>query len=107
MQLLSKFNKGFRFFLCFIDIFSKYAQVIPLKDQKGINVVNAFQKIFNESNRKPNKIWVDRGSKFYNNSFKKCLGDNGSETYSANNEGKSVIAERFIKTLKKIISINT
>ena len=70
MQLLIKFNKGFRFLLCVIDIFSKYAWVIPLKDKKGISIVNAFQKILNDSKRKPNKIWVDRGNKFYNNSFK-------------------------------------
>ena len=70
MQLLSKFNKGFRFLLCVIDIFSKYAWVIPLKDKKGISIVNAFQKILNDSKRKPNKIWLDRGNKFYNNSFK-------------------------------------
>ena len=56
MQVLSKFNKGFRFLLCVIDIFSKYAWVIPLKDKKGISIVNAFQKILKESNRKPNKI---------------------------------------------------
>ena len=71
MQLISKFNKGFRFLLCAIDIFSKYAWVIPLKDKKGISIVNAFQIILKESNRKPNKIWVDKGSEFYNNSFKK------------------------------------
>ena len=56
MQLLSKFNKGFRFLLCVIDIFSKYAWVVPLKDKKDISIVNAFQKILKESNRKPNKI---------------------------------------------------
>ena len=70
MQLISKFNKGFRFLLCVIDIFSKYAWVVPLKDKKGITITNAFQKILKESNRKPNKIWVDDGSEFYNNSFK-------------------------------------
>ena len=97
MQLLSKFNKGFTFLLCVIDIFSKYAWVIPLKDKKGISIVNAFQIILKESNRKPNKIWVDKGSEFYNNSFKKWLQDNDIEMYSTNNEGKSVAAERFIK----------
>ena len=61
MQLLSKFNKGFRFLLCVIDIFSKYAWVIPLKDKKGISIVNAFQIILKESKRKPNNIWVDKG----------------------------------------------
>ena len=66
MQLINKFNKGIRFLLCVIDIFSKYAWVVPLKDKKGISIVNAFQKILKESNRKPNKIWVDKGSEFYN-----------------------------------------
>ena len=103
MQLLSKFNKRFRFLLCIIDIYSKYAWVIPLKDKKGVSIVNAFQKILDDSKRKPNKIWVDKGSEFYNNSFKKWLKNNDIEMYSTNNEGKSVIAERFIKTLKKKI----
>ena len=93
MQLLSKFNKGFRFLLCVNDIFSKYAWVIPLKDKKDISLVNAFQKMLDDSNRKPNKICVDKGSEFYNNSFKKCLQDNDIVMYSTNNEGKSVIAE--------------
>ena len=69
MQLLSKFNKGFRFLLCVIDIFSKYAWIVPLKDKKGISIVNAFQKILKETNQKPKKIGVDKGSEFYNNSF--------------------------------------
>ena len=56
MQLISKFNKGFRFLLCVFDIFSKYARVVPLKDRKGISIVNAFQKILKESDRRPNKI---------------------------------------------------
>ena len=73
MQLISKFNKGFRFLLCAIDIFSEYAWVVPLKDKKGVSIVNAFQKILDDSNRKPNKIWVDKGSEFYNSSFKKMV----------------------------------
>ena len=64
MQLISKFNKGFRFLLCIIDIFSKYAWVVPLKDRKGITITNAFQKILKESNRKANKIWVNKGIEF-------------------------------------------
>ena len=103
MQLISKFNKGFRFLSCVIDIFSKYAWVVPLKDKNGISIVNAFQKILKESNRKPNKIWVDKGSEFYNNSFKKWLRDNDTEMYSIHNDEKSVIAERFIRTLKNKI----
>ena len=71
MQLISKFNKGFRFLLCVIDIFSKYTWVAPLKDKKGVSIVNAFQKILKESDKRPNKIWVDKGDEFYNSSFKK------------------------------------
>ena len=66
MQLTSKFNKGFRFLLCVMDTFSKYAWVVPLKDKKGVGIVNAFQKVLKQSNRKPNKIWVDKGSEYYN-----------------------------------------
>ena len=103
MQLIKKFNKGFRFLLCVIDFFSKYAWVVPLKDKKGVSIVDAFQKILDDSNRKPNKIWVDKGSEFYNSSFKKWLKDNDIEMYSIHNEGKSVVAERFIRTLKNKI----
>ena len=73
------------------------------KDKKGISIVNAFQKILDKSGRKPNKIWVDKGNEFYNNSFKKWLKDNDIEMYSIYNEGKSVVAERFIRTLKNKI----
>ena len=103
MQLISKFNKGFRFLLCVIDVFSKYAWVVLLKDKKGVSIVYAFQTILDDSNRKPNKIWVNKGSEFYNNSFKKWLKDNDIEMYSMHNEGKSVVAERFIRTLKTTI----
>ena len=103
MQLISKFIKGFRFLLYAIDIFSKHAWVVPLKDEKGISIVNAFQKILKESDRKPNKIRVDKESEFYNNYFRKWLKDNDTEMYSMHNEGKSVVAERFIRTLKNKI----
>ena len=103
LKFLSKFNRRFTFLLCVIDIFSKYAWVIPLKDKKGISIVNAFQIILKESKKKPNKIWVDKGSEFYNSSFKKWLRDNSIEMYSTHNKGKSVIAERFIRTLKNKI----
>ena len=84
-------------------MFSKYAWVDSLKDKKGVNIVNAFQSILDSSKRKPNKIWVDQGSEFYNNVFKKWLKDYGISMYSTYNEGKSVVAERFIKTLKNKI----
>ena len=90
MQLINRFNRGFRFLLRVIDFFSKYACFVPLKD---------FQKILKEANRKPNKIWIEKGSKFYNSSVKKWLKDNDIEIYSIYNEGKPVVAERFIRTL--------
>ena len=76
MQLRSKFNKGSRFLLFLIDIFSKYAWIIPLKDNKGITISNAFQSILNKSNCKPSKMWVDKGSEFYNRSMKSWLKEN-------------------------------
>ena len=71
MQLISRFNKGIRFLLGVIDIFSKYAWVVFLKDEKGITIVNVFQNILDNSTRKPNKIWVDKDSEFYKSFFKK------------------------------------
>ena len=100
MQSLSRKNKGIKYLLCAIDLYSKYAIVIKLKDKKGISIVNAFNKIIKQSNRKPNKIWVDQGGEFYNNVFGKWLSDNDINMYSTHNEGKSVVAERFIRTLK-------
>ena len=75
MQKITKFNKGFGFLLCVIDIFSKYASVVPSNDKKGVSNANAFQKILDNSaelslNRRPNKIWVDKGSEFYNSFLK-------------------------------------
>ena len=102
MQSLNKYNKGIRYLLCAIDLFGKYAWVVPLKDKKGTSIVNAFQKIISKG-RKPNKIWVDQGGEFYNNLFKRFLKNNNIEMYSTYNEGKSVVAERFIRTLKNKI----
>ena len=76
MQLISKYNKGIRYLLSAIDLFSKYAFVVPLKDKKGTTIVNAFQRILDNSKRKPNKIWVNQRSEFYNTHFKKWLKDN-------------------------------
>ena len=98
MQSLSRKNKGIKYLLCTIDLYSKYAFVISLENKKGISVTNGFNKIRKQSNRKPNKIWVDQGGEFY--VFKKWLPDNDIIMYSTYNEGKSVVAERFIRTLK-------
>ena len=100
MQLISKCNKDIRFLLCDIDIFSKYAWVVPLKDKKGVTIVNTFQSILDDSTRTLNKIWFDQGSAFYYKSLKKLLDDNDIKMYSPHNEEKSVVAERFIRTLK-------
>ena len=91
--------------MCAVDLFRKYAWVVPLKDKKWVSIVNVFQKIISEW-RKPNKIWVNQGSEFYNNSFKDSLKINIIEIYSTYNEGKSVVAKRFIRTLKNKIFKN-
>ena len=96
MQLISKCNKGVRFLLCVIDIYSKYTWVIALKDKKVITITKNFKRI----NRKPDKIWVDKGSEFYDSSMKSWLEKNDIEMYLTHDEGKSVVADRFIKTLK-------
>ena len=102
MQSLSNYNKESKYLLCGIDFFSKYEWVIPIKDKKRTNIGNAFKKIISQG-RKPNKTWVNQGSEFYNNSFKDLLKINNIEMYSTYNEGKSVVAERFIRTLKNKI----
>ena len=102
MQSLNKYNKGIKYLLCAINLFSKYAWVIPLKDKKRTSIVIVFKKIISKG-RKPNKIWVDQGSEFYNQSFKAFLKINNIEMYSTFNECKSVVAERFIRTLKNKI----
>ena len=99
MHSLSKCNKGIKYLLCAIDLFSKYAWSFSLKDKRGITVVNAFQKIISKG-RKSNKIWVDPGGEFYNKLFKRYLKINNIEIYSTYNEGQSVVAERFIRMLK-------
>ena len=88
MQLIRKYNKGIRYLLCAIDLFSKYVFVVPLKDKKATTIANAFQKVLNNSKRNSNKMWVDQGSEFYNTYFKKWLKDNNIKIYSTHNEGK-------------------
>ena len=74
-----------------------------MKEKKGITITNGFQNVLNESERKPNKIWMHKGSEFHNRSVKSWLQDNGIEMYSTHNEGKSVVGERFIRALKNRI----
>ena len=96
MQLISKYNKGIKFLLCVIDIFSKYAWVVPLKDKKGITIANAFQSILNNLERKPSTIWVDQGSEFYSKSFKIWLEDNNIKMHSTYNEGNLLLLKDLL-----------
>ena len=84
MQSLRKCNKGIKYFLCVVDIFSKYIWVVPLKDKTGISINNAFREIISKG-RKPNKMWVDQGREFYNKLLKRCLKINNIEMYSTYN----------------------
>ena len=97
---MSSNNKKVKYSLCVIDVFTKYAWVKLLKDKKGKRVLNAFMAIVNESNRKPNKLWIDQGRQFYNKFMQEWLDNNYILMYSTHNEGNSVITERFIKILK-------
>ena len=102
MQKFAKLNKGYRYLLTCIDIFSKYAWVIPLKDKKAINIKNALLKIFKQ--RKPKFLWTDRGTEFYNKQVQYLLNENNIKLYSTNNsEIKSSIVERFNLTFKNMM----
>ena len=102
MQKFAKLNKGYRYLLTCIDIFSKFAFVIPLKDKNGINVKSALQKIFRE--RKCDFLWTDRGTEFYNKQVQDLLNENNIKLYSSDNsEIKSSIVERFNRTFKNMM----
>ena len=102
MQKFAKLNKGFRYLLTCIDIFSKYSWVIPLKDKKGINVKNALQKIFIQ--RSPKFLWTDRGKEFYNKPVQDLLNENNIKLYSTNNsEIKLSVVERLNRTFKNMM----
>ena len=102
MQKFAKLNRGYRYLLTCIDIFSKFAWVIPLKDKKGITIKSALQKIFNK--RKPKFLWTDRGTEFYNEQVQDLLNENNIKLYSTNNsEIKSAVIERFNRTFKNMM----
>ena len=96
LKKLKKYNNGFQYIINIIDLYSRYAWSIPIKNKTGKSIVKAFDSI----NQKPKKLWVDNGSEFYNKIFKKWLNDNNIEMYSTFNEGKAVVIERFNRTLK-------
>ena len=94
MQAFSKFNRGVKYLLAVIDILSKYGWLVPLKDKTGKSVASALKTIFKE--RKPEKMWVDKGKEFYNKDVKELV-----ELYSTENEEKSSVVERWIRTMKE------
>ena len=95
MQSLAKFNSGNRYLLTVIDVFSKYGWIVPLKSKTGAEVAETFNTIFKE--RRPDKLWVDKGKEFYNKNVKAL----GVELYSTENEEKSCIVERWNRTMKE------
>ena len=99
---MSSKNKNVRYLLCVIDVFIIYACVKPIKDKNSKTLLNAFIEIVNESNRKPEKLWVDQGREFYNKLLQEWLGNNDILMWSIHNGGKSVTAERFLNIKFKI-----
>ena len=110
MQKYSKWNKGFKYLLMVIDIFSKYGWIISLKDKKTESVSLAFGYIFKKSKRKPQKLWTDKGSEFISKHVKDFLKRNNVMLYHTQNEEKSSVVERWNRTMKnrmwKIFSAN-
>ena len=100
MQSFARHNNGVKYLLNVIDVFNKYAWSVPIMDKTGNSITNAFDKIIKKSNRKPNRLWVDQGSEFFNRVMDKWLKDNDIERYNTYNEGKAVVVERFNRTIK-------
>ena len=97
MSLISKFNKGIKYLLCVIDLFSRYDWVIGLKVKKVVSIVKGFQKILDSSKIKPNEIWVDHESEFYNNNFRKFLKENDIEMYSTFKEENLLLLKDLLE----------
>lgn len=104
MESFSGDNDGYRYILCVIDVFSKFAWCIPLKNKTGQSILTSVQSIIKNSKRQPEKIWVDRGSEFYNKIFQTWANKENIVIYSTYGESKSVVVERFIRTLKEMIT---
>ena len=99
MQQFSKWNKGHKYLLMVIDVFSKYGWIVPLKNKQGESVAEAFKTIFN-AGRKPEYLWTDKGTEFYNKHLKDLLAENKITLYSTDNEEKSSVVERWNRTIK-------
>ena len=107
---LSKYNNNYKFKLTVINKFTKYAWAIPLKNKSGLSITNSFKRVLSEhpqggsEPRKSEKLWVDRGSEFYNKTFKSLLKEYETKLYSTYSDLKAVFTERFNKTLLHIIN---
>ena len=99
MQKLSKWNKGYKYLLMVLDLFSKYGWIVPLKSKTGLEVSKAFESIFRQN--KPKKLWVDKGKEYYNKNVLDLLAKNNIEIYSTENEEKSSVCERWNRTIKE------
>ena len=100
MSHFARHNRGYKYLLTVIDVFSRYAWVMPLKTKTGKEITQAFSSVLKKSKRKPEKLWTDRGGEFYNKIFKNFLKQQGIDIYSTYNEGKAVVIERFNRSLK-------
>lgn len=112
MQLISKQNKHYKYILTVIDLFSKYAYAIPLKSKSADEMIDAFERLFKTSGRRPKKLWTDRGLEFTSAAFRRFLKKNNIEIYHVFSEGKACVIERFNRTLglmiqKHLTSMNT
>lgn len=101
--ILANYNKNYKFIFTIIDNHTKYAWAIPLKDKSGKSTTNALKNLIEKENRKPDKIWSDRGKEFYNKTFLNFLKENQIQIYSTNSDLKAVFVERFNRTLLDLI----
>ena len=99
---LSKYNNNYKFILTVVDIFTKYAWAILLKNKSGLSITNGFKIVLGVS-RKPEKLWIDRGSEFYNKTFKSLLKEFETKLHSTYSDLTAVFIERFNRTLLLII----
>ena len=98
MQKLSKWNRGYKYLLMVLDLFSKYGWIVPLKTKTGLEVAKAFESLF--FSNKPKMLWVDKGKEYYNKNVLDLLAKDKIKVYSTENEEKSSVCERWNRTIK-------
>ena len=103
MSSYSRSNKGYKYLLTVIDVFSKYGWIVPLKTKTGNEVAQAFRKLFLSGS--PSRLWTDKGTEFYNQQLKAVLAANNVTLYSTENEEKSDIVERWNRTMENISTL--